>query len=519
MKVTARSFSAKLVKARRVGRGPGGGGGSPSFASYTADGAVASGAAVVSPQMGTAAEVAVTTSTPSVLASRQVISTHPLVLASCYEPINDYYFVCWKKPGEDNRVDMIVYRLNEAKDAIEASGGPGKFSYSAGVGTDIVSLDVKYSTVADRFYIAMAFTNSGNSNETIRAIQFKLNSFDTESATINTITMDTAARSKADSKVVVNDEQSYVTILWSDAGIDEIRGRSFGINSGGYSGSIGSASQYINNSGQNPTLWAAKHISGSVFAFVYQQAAAPAYTRLVAVSQSTQSALPSVGSPITISNDSLPSGYVIDNGPNGAISFAYRNSTSSFAVRTYTLSGTTWSGERTRIEFIEPRYLTVYGFFAETWGGSNKFIVTYGNRDDGEDLYATIYDFNDSNYQLDNPVSVELDASNTQYMTAAYAAANRVLWVAYEDVVDMDVLAYAFDGLQTSNNTGFIGIAQSAANDGEEVLVALSGQVAAGLSGLTPAATYYVDTDGTLTTDDTGVVAGVAQSDTELLVA
>lgn len=70
-----------------------------------------------------------------------------------------------------------------------------------------------------------------------------------------------------------------------------------------------------------------------------------------------------------------------------------------------------------------------------------------------------------------------------------------------------------------SNNSEFVGIAQSAANDSEPVLVATSGMVAEGLSGLTPSTTYYVDSDGSLTTTDTGVEAGVAQSETTLLVA
>jgi hypothetical protein len=67
-----------------------------------------------------------------------------------------------------------------------------------------------------------------------------------------------------------------------------------------------------------------------------------------------------------------------------------------------------------------------------------------------------------------------------------------------------------------SANLGPIGLTAAGATAGQQVTVVQSG-VVTGFSGLTPGARYYHNGDGTLITQDTGILAGIALSATTML--
>jgi len=66
----------------------------------------------------------------------------------------------------------------------------------------------------------------------------------------------------------------------------------------------------------------------------------------------------------------------------------------------------------------------------------------------------------------------------------------------------------------------YIGTAKSGAADGDGVVVNTQGNVDTGQTGLTAGQSYYVQTDGTLSTTagDPSVFAGTAVSSTKLIV-
>ena len=70
----------------------------------------------------------------------------------------------------------------------------------------------------------------------------------------------------------------------------------------------------------------------------------------------------------------------------------------------------------------------------------------------------------------------------------------------------------------TSNSSEFLGFANEAISSGSTGEIAVISGVNENQTGLTPATSYYINGDGTLTTTNTGVYAGRALSSTKLLV-
>ena len=87
-----------------------------------------------------------------------------------------------------------------------------------------------------------------------------------------------------------------------------------------------------------------------------------------------------------------------------------------------------------------------------------------------------------------------------------------------------DRVALNSDGTVTTvstgaaNSTDYFGIASAAISDTAAGVIWVYPGIATNQSSLTPSLTYYVDTDGTLTTSDTGTRAGRAMSATDLLI-
>tara|TARA_R110002110_G_scaffold415835_1_gene657211 strand:+ start:28772 stop:29950 length:1179 start_codon:yes stop_codon:yes gene_type:complete len=103
---------------------------------------------------------------------------------------------------------------------------------------------------------------------------------------------------------------------------------------------------------------------------------------------------------------------------------------------------------------------------------------------------------------------------------SGYDQANQKLYGFYRaSAGGLHALVYDPISSPESDHDQFVGIAQSIGVNGQPALVATTGMVAEGLAGLTPGATYYVTELGALTTTNTGVVVGVAQSPTSILVS
>lgn len=96
-----------------------------------------------------------------------------------------------------------------------------------------------------------------------------------------------------------------------------------------------------------------------------------------------------------------------------------------------------------------------------------------------------------------------------------------VIFAGFQDSADSNYLNTVFYRLSATTNvtaTNVMGIAGEAIGDTATGLVYTDGGFANNQTSLTAATIYYVDTDGSLTTTDTGVMIGKALSATEVLI-
>ena len=106
----------------------------------------------------------------------------------------------------------------------------------------------------------------------------------------------------------------------------------------------------------------------------------------------------------------------------------------------------------------------------------------------------------------------------------AYDPDTKTVVFAYVDQGNSSYGTYSiFQNAYTSQNLtseNYIGTAKSGAADGDGVVVNTQGNVDTGQTGLTAGQSYYVQTDGTLSTTagDPSVFAGTAVSATKLIV-
>jgi hypothetical protein len=100
-----------------------------------------------------------------------------------------------------------------------------------------------------------------------------------------------------------------------------------------------------------------------------------------------------------------------------------------------------------------------------------------------------------------------------------YDSANEQFVSAYTNYDSSSYGSYSLITPATSNNINFIGTSAAAISNSATGTVTLRGGVADNFSGLTPAATYYVQTDGSITASVSAQKAGKALSSSTLLLA
>ena len=111
----------------------------------------------------------------------------------------------------------------------------------------------------------------------------------------------------------------------------------------------------------------------------------------------------------------------------------------------------------------------------------------------------------------------------TQQISAAYDTNAQKVVVAYQDYAASNGDASVFTTGYTSQNItseNYIGISRSGAASGAGAIIDTQGAISDNQTGLTPAQSYFVQTDGTLgtTAADPSVFAGTAVSATKLIV-
>ena len=144
-----------------------------------------------------------------------------------------------------------------------------------------------------------------------------------------------------------------------------------------------------------------------------------------------------------------------------------------------------------------------------------------------DSLYYREATITSSNNSIAYNTAVTLSTANTDATSLAYDSTNVRLLATYhlanDNIEAYGIIPNGTRTVSTPNLTAenYIGIAQETVSTNEDVKVTTISGVDANQSSLTPAQTYYVQTDGTLSTTagSPSVVAGTAIASTQLLVS
>ena len=175
-----------------------------------------------------------------------------------------------------------------------------------------------------------------------------------------------------------------------------------------------------------------------------------------------------------------------------------------------TVSGTSISfGAATVFESAGTEYVS-----ATFDSSANKVVIAYRdspNTDRGTAIVGTV-----SGTSISFGSAVVYNSGVTSYVTATFdSTANKVV-IAYRDQGNSNYGTGIVFTVGSTNNTSFIGITDAAISSAASGSVTIKGGISSNVSSLTPNATYYVQTDGTLTTTSSSVLAGKALSSTSI---
>jgi hypothetical protein len=149
---------------------------------------------------------------------------------------------------------------------------------------------------------------------------------------------------------------------------------------------------------------------------------------------------------------------------------------------------------------------------------AGKIVIAYRNSNQGDRGELVVGTVSNNSISFDSPIVYTSNVSQSISLTYD-SAAEKVVISWYDENSNGDAITYnpAYTG---TNADDFIGFAQDSAADTDTVvLVATNQQIDVNQTGLTPQTTYYLDTDGSITTSDTGLpVAGFALDSNTLRV-
>ena len=153
---------------------------------------------------------------------------------------------------------------------------------------------------------------------------------------------------------------------------------------------------------------------------------------------------------------------------------------------------------------------------------SGRVVIAY--RDQGNSNYGTAIVGTVSGTSISFGSEVVFESADTTYISPTYDSTNQKVVIAYTDGGNSNYgTSVVFTStIQTTNLTteNYIGIAAEAISNTATGKINILGGVNTGQTGLTTAQTYYVQTNGTLSTSagSPSVVAGTSISNTKILV-
>ena len=111
---------------------------------------------------------------------------------------------------------------------------------------------------------------------------------------------------------------------------------------------------------------------------------------------------------------------------------------------------------------------------------------------------------------------VQFESGEPKNFASAFSTADNKTAILYTDELNSDNVTYVVQANAIQNYTDFIGITDAAISDTASGSVTIKGGISTKVTGLTPNQNYYVQSDGTLSTTASDVLAGKALSSTSI---
>ena len=154
-------------------------------------------------------------------------------------------------------------------------------------------------------------------------------------------------------------------------------------------------------------------------------------------------------------------------------------------------------------------------YISATYDSTNgKVVIAY--RDAGNSSYGTAIVGTVSGTSISFGTAVVFESASSSYISATYDSTNGKIVIAYKDQGNSSFGTAVVYSLASSNNTSFIGITDAAISSAASGSVTIKGGISTNVTGLTANSTYYVQSDGTLSTASSSVLAGKALSSTSI---
>jgi len=147
---------------------------------------------------------------------------------------------------------------------------------------------------------------------------------------------------------------------------------------------------------------------------------------------------------------------------------------------------------------------------------AQKVVIAY--KDDGNSGYGTAIVGTVSGTSISFGTAVVFESASSTYISATYDSNAQKVVIAYRDVGNSYYGTSVVFQNEGTNAPSFIGFAAEAGTDTNPVSINTLSAENTEQAGLTAGTSYYVSDDGTLSTSDTGVLAGRALSTTSILV-
>ena len=455
--------------------------------SFVASGTIGSGVTVALNSNGTVSAVA---ETPQELGTQATFASVTINYTSVsYDSSNNKFVVCYQDQNNSNYGTAVVGTVSGSSISF---GTPVVFS-SADSDYNAATFDSTNNKVVIAYRRA---TGANPGKAVVGTVSGTSISFGTEGQFNSLDSRDIAITYDSSAQKVIIAFSDFDNSRYGAAVVGTVSGTSISFGSKvNFETAISDNISCVYDSSANKTVIAYRDVGNSDYG-----------TAVVGTVSGTSI---SFGSPVVFTTSAVLMTTTVYDSSNDKTVIAYRdegNSNYGTAV-VGTVSGTSISFG-TPVVF-DSTYVTMLS--ASYFLPAGKIVIAYKDQtnNDGEAVVGTV---SGTSISFDSPFTY--NSGLTRYIGTAYDSTAEKIIIAYSDGTSVGA-ANTFSTAIT-NVADFIGISDAAISDTASGSVTIKGGISTNVTGLTPNATYYVQTDGSLSTTSSSVLAGKALSSTSI---